>query len=87
MRFVSEFDLADRIFAKQDSITGLHVGRHQLASFGHLALADRDNLAFLRLLLGSVGYDNPGSGRQGWKSWKVKVLLPSFCRQWADSDG
>ena len=43
-------------------VAGLHVGRDQFAVLGHLALADRHNLALLRLFLGGIGNDDPTLG-------------------------
>src|SRR5260370_2248656 len=47
MLFVLELDLAACILAKENPVAGFYVGRHQFTDLGHLALADRDNLALL----------------------------------------
>src|ERR1700730_12091 len=48
MLFVLQLDLAACILAKKNPVAGFYVGRHQFTDLGHLALADRDNLALLR---------------------------------------
>src|SRR5579885_906667 len=62
MLLALDFDFAARVLAEQDLVAGLHIGREQLALLGHLALAHRDHLAFLRLLFRGVGDDNPALG-------------------------
>src|SRR5579875_1377236 len=44
-----QLDLAARVLAEQDVIAFLHVERQDLAFLGHLALADGDHFALLRL--------------------------------------
>src|SRR5215469_3917289 len=60
--FALMLELAARVFAEQDSVAGLDLDWDELALVGILALADRDDLALLRLLLGGVGNDNPALG-------------------------
>ena len=43
-------------------VAGLDLGRDQLAVLGHLAFADRDDLALLGLFLGGIGNDDPALG-------------------------
>src|SRR5260370_12662366 len=62
MLFVLELDLAACILAKENPVAGFYVGRHQFTDLGHLALADRDNLALLRLFLGRIGDDDAALG-------------------------
>src|SRR5713226_1428447 len=60
--FVLELDLAACILANENPVAGFYVGRHQFAGLGHLALADRDNLALLRLFLGRIGDNDTALG-------------------------
>src|SRR6202047_2982583 len=62
MLFVLELDLAACILAKENPVAGFYVGRHQFAGLGHLALADRENLALLRLFLGRIGDNDTALG-------------------------
>src|SRR5580704_12037911 len=56
--FAVELDLCARVLAEEDVIAGLDVEGEGLAFVVGLALADGDDLAFLRLLLGGVGDDD-----------------------------
>src|SRR5690242_13167937 len=49
-------------FAEQDAVADLHVERNELASFVPGAGADGDDLALLRLFLGSVWDDDAAGG-------------------------
>src|SRR5215472_17819752 len=60
--FALMLELAARVLAEQDPVPGLDLDWDELALVGILALADRDDLALLRLLLGGVGNDNPALG-------------------------
>src|SRR6185369_11728602 len=51
-------DFASGVFAEEDAIPRLDVERGLLARFGHPALADRDDLALLGLLLRAVRDDD-----------------------------
>ena len=51
-------DLAPGILAEQDLVAGLYIRRQQFALFSHLALADSDDLALLRLFLGGIRNDD-----------------------------
>src|SRR5262249_6628770 len=53
-----ELDLLAGILAEQDSVAGLHIERDALAVILRLAVADSDDLALLRLLLGGVRDDD-----------------------------
>src|SRR2546428_3944863 len=53
-----QLDLAPGVLAEQDPVPRLDVERDLLARLGHLAGADRDDLALLGLFLGGVGDDN-----------------------------
>ena len=53
-----ERDLLPRVLAKQDRVTILHIERPPVAIVGELAVADREHLAALRLLLGGVRDDD-----------------------------
>src|ERR1700758_5317956 len=55
-----DLHLAAGILAEQDFVASLHVRSQQLTLLGHLALAHRHDLAFLRLFLGGVR-DNDSS--------------------------
>jgi hypothetical protein len=55
-------DKAYHFYVEMDLVAGPHVGRHQLALLGHLALAHRHDLALLRLFLGGVQDDDPAPG-------------------------
>src|SRR6185437_15379622 len=56
--FAIQLDLAARVLAEQDVVAFLHVERQHLAVFGHLALANGNDLALLRLFLGRIGDDD-----------------------------
>ena len=53
-----QLDLAPGVLAEQDPVPRLDVERDLPARLGHLAGADRDDLALLRLFLGGVGDDD-----------------------------
>jgi len=55
-------DLAAGVLAEQHAVALLHVERVQHAVFVDAALADREDLALHRLLLGGVGDDQPALG-------------------------
>src|SRR5262245_16886903 len=57
-----EFHLGARPLAEQHAIARLHVDGDQLAAFIAASWADRDDFAFLRLLLGGVRNDDAASG-------------------------
>ena len=57
-----DLDFGARPFAEQDDVASLDIERDQLAAFVARAWADGDDLAFLRLFLGSVGNDDPALG-------------------------
>src|SRR5206468_2975601 len=56
---VIELDLGAGVLPEQNLVPGLHVERDLLALVGDLAVADRDHLGLLRLLLGRVRDDDP----------------------------
>src|SRR3546814_6004985 len=56
--FAVDLDFGARPFAEQDAVAGLDVERGDLAVVGAGARTDRDDFAFLRLFLGSVGADD-----------------------------
>src|SRR5215471_13658780 len=60
--FAIELDFGARPFAEQHPIARLDVDRNELAAFVAAARAHGDDLAFLRLLLGSVGDDDAAGG-------------------------
>src|ERR1700736_3955430 len=55
-------DLRARPFAEQNLVTGLDIERCELATFIAAAAPHRDDLAFLGLLLGGIGDDDPALG-------------------------
>src|SRR6185437_14687822 len=57
-----ELDFGSRPFAEQDAVAGLEVEGNELAAFVTGAGACGDHFAFLRLLLGGVGNDDPAFG-------------------------
>src|SRR5437899_3274289 len=57
-----DLDLRSGVLAEQDPVADLHVERQHLAVLVHLALADGDHLALLRLLLGGVRNDDAALG-------------------------
>src|SRR5262245_22189459 len=57
--FVVDLDLGARILPEQDLVAGLDVERHLLAVVVDLTVADGDDLALLRRLLGRVRDDDP----------------------------
>src|SRR4030095_12422366 len=57
--FTVDRDLAARVLAEEDSVTGLDVEGKDLAVVVLLTLADREDLALLGLLLRRVGNDDP----------------------------
>src|SRR5271166_2604355 len=61
MLLAIELDFTAGIFAEQDFVSGFHVGGDELAVL-ILAAAYRHHFAFLRLLLGGIGDDNPSLG-------------------------
>ena len=54
-----DLDLLAGVLAEEDRVACLDVERRDLAVLLDLALADGDDLALLRLLLGGVGDDDP----------------------------
>src|SRR5271155_1636788 len=54
---VVDLDVVAAVLPEEDSVTGLHVERNQLAFFA-AAVSDGDNFALLRLLFGRVGDDD-----------------------------
>ena len=64
MRYSSPFDLdlGAGVLAEQDLVADLDVERDDLAVVVDLALADRDDLALLRLFLRGVGDDDAALG-------------------------
>jgi len=60
----STVDLATGVLAEEHPIPRLHVERGLLAVVGDLALADRDDLPLLRLLLGAVRDDDAAAPRR-----------------------
>src|SRR3954465_10795988 len=56
--FAFDLDVGARVFREEDAVTDLDVERTDLAVFEDLAVADGDDLAFDRLLLGGVGDDD-----------------------------
>ena len=57
-----DLDLGARPLAEQNLVAGLHVERRELAAVVASARADSDDFAFLRLLLGGIGDDDPALG-------------------------
>src|SRR3984893_17610792 len=57
-----DLDLRARPFAEQNLIAGLDIERCELAAFVAGAGSHRANLAFLGLLLGGIGDDDPALG-------------------------
>src|SRR4029077_12414116 len=57
-----DLDLRSGVLAEQDLVADLDVERRQLAVVVHLALADGDDLAVLRLLLGGIRNDDAALG-------------------------
>src|SRR5260370_39178442 len=57
-----ELDLAARVLAEENLIPGLYFDRDKLALVGVLALANRNDLALLRLFLGGVRDDDSTLG-------------------------
>src|ERR1700724_3335781 len=55
-------DLRARPFAEQNLVAGLDIEGCELAAFIAAAGPHRDDLAFLGLLLGGIGDDNPALG-------------------------
>src|SRR5580704_17985671 len=53
-----DLDLGARPLAEEHTIAGLEVDGHERAALVARSRADRDDLALLRLLLDSVGYDD-----------------------------
>src|SRR5947208_1892570 len=60
--FTVDLDLGSGVLPEQDRVSGLDVERRQLAVVVHLALAARDHLALLGLLLRGVGDDDASLG-------------------------
>ena len=60
--FAIELHLGARPLAEQDAVACLDVERNELAGFVAGAGTDGDDFAFLRLLLGGVGDDDPALG-------------------------
>jgi hypothetical protein len=60
--FTVDLDLGTRPLAEQNAITGLDIESLHLAGLVACAGADGDDLAFLRLFLGSVGDDDAAFG-------------------------
>ena len=56
--YAIELDVGPRPLAEQDAVSDRHVEGHELAALVAGAGTDRQNLAFLRLLLGGVGDDD-----------------------------
>src|SRR3989441_5716563 len=56
---VVELHLGAGVLPEEDLVTGLDVERDLLAVFGHLAVADGDDLALLGLLLRGVRDNDP----------------------------
>src|SRR5580765_431522 len=56
---ILDLHLGAGILAEEDLVTGLDVERDLLSVIGDLAIAHRDDLPLLRLLLGTVGDDDP----------------------------
>ena len=57
-----DLDLGAGVLAEQDAVARLHVERADLAVLEDLAVADGDDLALDRLLLGGVGDDDAALG-------------------------
>src|SRR5262245_21281280 len=57
-----DLDFGARPFAKQHLVTRLDIERRELACFIAAARTHGDDLAFLRLLLGGIGDDDPAFG-------------------------
>src|SRR5271156_1365359 len=57
-----DLDFTAGIFAEQDTVPSLHIGRQQLAIFRRFALAHRNYDSLLGLFLGGIGDDNPALG-------------------------
>src|SRR3984893_14266949 len=57
-----DLDLRARPFAEQNLVAGLDIERYELAAFIAAAGPHRNDLAFLGLLLGGIGDDNPALG-------------------------
>src|SRR5271157_5406133 len=57
-----ELDFSARPFAEQNPVSGLEIKRNQLAALVATARSDGDHFAFLRLLLGGVGNNDPAFG-------------------------
>src|SRR3990172_8915844 len=57
-----DLDLGAGPLAEQDAIAGLDVERDELAGLVAGTRPDGDDFAFLRLLLGGVGNDDPAGG-------------------------
>ena len=62
MLLAVELHLGARVLAEEDAVARLHVERADLAVLEHLAVADGDDEALDRLLLGGVGDDDPPLG-------------------------
>ena len=62
MLLAVDLDLGARVLAEQDAVAGLDVERADLAVLEDLAVADGDDLALERLLLGGVGDDDAALG-------------------------
>src|SRR5689334_11146171 len=54
-----ELDLLAGVLAEEHRVAFLHIERRDLAVLLDLALADRDDLTLLRLLLGRIRDDDP----------------------------
>ena len=61
--FAVDLDLGAGVLAEEDAVASLDVEREDLAFIVRLAFADRDDFAFLRLLLGAVGNDDAAADR------------------------
>src|ERR1051326_1250077 len=62
MFFTIQLDFGSEIRAKKNAIAPLHIEGRHLAVLVRLALADRDDLALLRLFLRGVGDDDASLG-------------------------
>src|SRR2546427_3144009 len=64
--FTIQLDFGSGILAEQDAVALFHIERTNLALFVDLALANRNNLALLRLIFRRIRYDDSAAGGFGF---------------------